>query len=217
MAKRCWICRILMASSSFWNRTFVYLTEYVAATHPRTLSFLLSVSFMTHTLDLEKHHEHASSFPQHKLQWGFHLSKQWMRKKNISGTRRWDHSDGGGDRSQETCLHVLTKQNQTREATEHGMKQSRRRSWPTIHLSFHRKVPSHEKALAETRARPTQRQENHFGHWGHIKWGCLEPAHLVAGSICSMLQEKINECRNGRHKIGSGGAVFFWILLREGH
>lgn len=67
-----------------------------------------------------------------------------MDAKNISGLRGWDQSDGGGDWSQETCLHVLTKQKQTRRATKLWMKQSRSRSQPIIHLSFNQKVLSHE-------------------------------------------------------------------------
>lgn len=109
--------------------------------HTRELRAFCCRCHLWHTRLISKHYERASSFPQHKLQRGFfHLSKQWTRN-NISGMRGWDHGDGGGDRRQETCLHVLTKQNQTRRATGLRMKQRRRRSRPTIHLSFNRKGP----------------------------------------------------------------------------
>lgn len=133
--------------AGFWWRPAVLfffsvcLTEYVAATHPRTLSCLLSASLMPHTLDLKTTWaclEMCLILPPTQTPMRVSFVKT-MDAKNISSIRGWDHS--GGEWSQETCLHVLTKQNQTRRATELWMKQSRHRSRPVIHLSFNRKCP----------------------------------------------------------------------------
>lgn len=73
------------------------------------------------------------------------------------------------------------------------------------------------KAPAETHARPRHRQENHL----YLVWtlrphqsGCLAVVHLFAGNICLLLQEKMNECRNGAINRQQWGS---FAILREGH
>ena len=104
---------------------------------------------LSHTLDLEATWACSSSFLNTNSNEGFIFEnngcEKHFRHQRMRSQRWWRRLKPGN-----MCLHVPTKQNQTRRATGLWMKPSRHRSRPTIHLSFNRKVPSRESSGRST-------------------------------------------------------------------
>lgn len=181
MIERCWICRILMASSSFVFLSFFFfwkpqvcLFDRICCSNTPENSDPSAVSVI---YDTRAWSQNTTSMPHPSP--NTNSDESFIRQNNGCETtfQAWGDEITAMVEETEARKHVyMCWQNKTKHAEQRSSEWSKADAdHGPQSISLLTEKSHHMKALAETPARPRQRQENHFGHWGHISAAAWNP------------------------------------------